>query len=75
MRKSIFFVRNCRTKTTPHVEKKDLLKAQSARLLLLGSEYCSLAGMGSGLYRRGHTMMEGGCSSQRTAWLLTSTYL
>jgi hypothetical protein len=68
-------VRNCQTKTTPCVEKKDLLKAQTAGLPPSGSECSSLAGMGRGLYRRGHTMREGGCSSQRTAWLLASAYM
>jgi hypothetical protein len=68
-------VRNCREKTTPCVEKKDLLEAQTAGLPLLGSECSSLAGMGGGLYRRGHTMRERGCSSQGTARLLASVYL
>jgi hypothetical protein len=66
-------VRNCQTKTMPHVEKKDLLKA--AGLPLLGSECSSLAGMSRELYRRSHTMKEGECSSQRTAGPLASIYL
>jgi hypothetical protein len=55
-------VRNCQTKTTPRVERKDLLEAQTARLPPSGSEYSSLVGMGSGLYRRGYTVKEGGVS-------------
>jgi hypothetical protein len=42
---------------------------------LSGSECNSLAGMGRVLYRRGHTVKEGGCSSQKTARLLVSIYL
>jgi hypothetical protein len=42
---------------------------------LLGSECSSSAGMGRGLYRRGHTAGKGGCSSQRPARLLASIYL
>jgi hypothetical protein len=58
----------------PCVEKKDILEA---RILgcLLDSECSSLAGMGRGLYRRGHTMREGGHSSQRIAGLMAFVYL
>jgi hypothetical protein len=41
------------------VEKKDLLKEQTAGLSLSGSESSRLAGMGSGLYRRSQAMGEG----------------
>jgi hypothetical protein len=41
------------------VEKKDLLKLQTAELSPWGSGCSSLAGMGSGLYRRGQAMGEG----------------
>jgi hypothetical protein len=68
-------VSNCRTKTTPGVKKKDLLKAQTTVLPLLGSECSSLAGMGRGLYRRSYMVKEGERSSQRTARLLASIYL
>jgi hypothetical protein len=71
----LYNVRNCQTKTTPRVEKEDLLEAQTAGLPLSGSECSSSAGRGRGLYRRGHTTREGGCSSQRTAGLLASVYL
>jgi hypothetical protein len=53
-------------------KKEKFIEAQTAGLPLSGSECSSLAGMGRGLYRRGHTVMEGGCSSQRTAELLVS---
>jgi hypothetical protein len=45
-------------KNTPCVEKKDLFKGQTAGLSPLGSESSCLAGMGSGLYRRGQAMGE-----------------
>jgi hypothetical protein len=67
-------VRNCRTQTTPRVEKKDLLEAQTDGLTL-GFRGSSSAGMDRGLYRRSHTVREGGCSSQRAAGLLASFYL
>jgi hypothetical protein len=50
--------RNCQIKTTPHVEKKDLLESDCRTVTLLGSECSSLAEMGSGLYRRGQAMGE-----------------
>jgi hypothetical protein len=51
-------VRNCWIKTTPYEEKKDLLGARP-QSCPLGSGSSSLAGMGSGLYRRGQAMGEG----------------
>jgi hypothetical protein len=45
--------------------KKDLLGIQTAGLSLSGSEWSSLAEMGSGLYRRGQAMGEG-----ETVWSL-----
>jgi hypothetical protein len=41
------------------VEKKDLLELDCRAVTLLGSEYSSLAEMGSGLYRRGQAVGEG----------------
>jgi hypothetical protein len=55
--------------------KERFIEAQTAGLPLSGSECSSSAGMGSGLYRRGHTIREGGCSSQRIARLLVTIYL
>jgi hypothetical protein len=51
-------VRNCQIKTTPCVEKKDLLGTRPQGSLS-GSECSGLAEMGSGLYRRGQPMGEG----------------
>jgi hypothetical protein len=39
--------------------KERFIRGQTAGLSLLGSEHSSLAGMGSGLYRRGQAMGEG----------------
>jgi hypothetical protein len=50
-------VRNCRIKTVPCVEKKDLL--QTAGLSPSRSGSSSMAAVGSGLYRRGQAIGEG----------------
>jgi hypothetical protein len=55
----LVYVRYCRIKTIPRVERKDLLGIQTAGLSLLGLEYSSLAELGSGLYRRGQAMGKG----------------
>jgi hypothetical protein len=68
-------VRNYRTKTTSHVEKERFIGGQTVGLTLSGPECSSSTGIGSGLYRRGHTIGKGGCSSQRTAGPLASIYL
>jgi hypothetical protein len=39
--------------------KERFMRGQIAGLSLLGSEHSSLAGMGSGLYRRGQAMEKG----------------
>jgi hypothetical protein len=51
-------VRNCRIKTLPHMKKKNLLKGQTAGLPPLRSGSSGLAGVGSGLYRRGQAVRE-----------------
>jgi hypothetical protein len=71
---SITYVRNCQ-KDHATGRKERFIEAQTAGLPLSGLECSSLAGMGRGLYRRGHTMREGGRSSQRTARPLVSIYL
>jgi hypothetical protein len=55
--------------------KERFIEAQTAGLPLSGSECSSLAGIGRGLYRRGRTMKEEGCFSQRIARPLASIYL
>jgi hypothetical protein len=45
--------------------KEKFIKAQTAGLSLSGSECSSLAGMGKGLYRRGHMVREGWCSREQ----------
>jgi hypothetical protein len=52
-------VRYCQIKTTPRVERKDLLEIQTAGLSLSGSEHSGLAELGSGLYSLGQVMGEG----------------
>jgi hypothetical protein len=53
-------VRYCRIKTTPRVERKDLLEIQTAGLPPTPRSGSSdLGELGSGLYRRGQAMGEG----------------
>jgi hypothetical protein len=58
-RSEVVSVRNCRIKTTPRVEKKDLLGTRLQGCHSFGFRESSLAEMGSGLYRRGQAMGEG----------------